>query len=88
VSGLNFPVGRLGIVGALAIALIPLAVGLDAMRQLAFADAAYPFGTPSPEIEVLILIVMAIVFIGLARLTLRVLERLARREGRLSIRWQ
>ena len=40
VSGLNFPVGRLGALGALAIAIIPLAVGLDAMRQLAFA------GTP------------------------------------------
>jgi ABC-2 type transport system permease protein len=88
VSGLNFPVARLGIIGAFAIALIPLAVGLDAMRQLAFADAAYPAGTPSPEVEVLILLVMTLVFITLARLTLRVLERLARREGRLSIRWQ
>jgi hypothetical protein len=37
---------------------------------------------------VLILLVMTLVFITLARLTLRVLERLARREGRLSIRWQ
>ena len=40
VSGLNFPVGRLGLLGALAIATIPLAVGLDAMRQLAFAGSA------------------------------------------------
>jgi ABC-2 type transport system permease protein len=88
VSGLNFPVGRLGLVGALAIALIPLAVGLDAMRQLAFADAAYPVGTPSPEVEALILLVMTVVFIAGARIVLRVLERLARREGRLSIRWQ
>ena len=39
VSGLNFPVGRLGLLGALAIATIPLAVGLDAMRQLAFVGA-------------------------------------------------
>ena len=48
VSGLNFPIARLGILGSVAIALLPLAVGLDAMRQLAFADAAYPLGTPSP----------------------------------------
>ena len=88
VSGLNFPVGRLGIIGALAVALIPLAVGLDAMRQLAFADAAYPVGTPSPEIEALILLAMSVVFLVGARIVLRVLERLARREGRLSIRWQ
>jgi ABC-2 type transport system permease protein len=88
VSGLNFPIARLGIVGSVAIALLPLAVGLDAMRQLAFADAAYPLGTPSPEIEALILVAMTVVFLLLARWSLRVLERLARKEGRLSIRWQ
>ena len=58
VSGLNFPVGRLGLLGALAIATIPLAVGLDAMRQLAFVGTALPFGTPSPEVEALILVAM------------------------------
>ena len=42
VSGLNFPVARLGLLGALAIAIIPLAVGLDAMRQLAFAGVGLP----------------------------------------------
>ncbi|HKG18854.1 MAG TPA: ABC transporter permease [Candidatus Limnocylindrales bacterium] len=88
VSGLNFPVGRLGIVGSLAISLLPLAVGLDAMRQLAFADAAYPLGTPSPDVEAVILLGMTVVFLLIARLTLRILERLARKEGRLSIRWQ
>ena len=31
---------------------------------------------------------MTVVFLLLARWTLRVLERLARKEGRLSIRWQ
>jgi ABC-2 type transport system permease protein len=86
VSGLNFPVGRLGILGALAIATIPLAVGLDAMRQLAFAGSAASFGTPSPEIELLILLVMAAVFLVVARVFLGVIERLARREGRLTSR--
>ena len=88
VSGLNFPIARLGILGSVAIALLPLAVGLDAMRQLAFSDAAYPLGTPSPEIEALILVAMTVVFLLLARWTFRELERLARQEGRLSIRWQ
>lgn len=88
VSGLNFPVGRLGMVGALAIALLPLAVGLDAMRQLAFAGSPYPTGTPPPEVEALILVGMTVGFIALARWTLRRLERMARQEGRLSIRWQ
>ncbi len=88
VSGLNFPVARLGMVGALAIGTIPLAVGLDAMRQLAFAEAEFPVGTPPPEVEVLILVGMTVVFLGIARWALAVLERMARREGRLSIRWQ
>ena len=88
VSGLNFPVARLGLIGALAIATIPLAVGLDAMRQLAFVGADFPVGTPPPEIEALILVAMTVVFLGLARWMLHALERMARREGRLSVRWQ
>lgn len=88
VSGLNFPVASLGMLGALALATIPLAVGLDAMRQLAFVDASFPVGTPPPNVEALILVVMTVVFIGAARIMLRKLERMARREGRLSLRWQ
>jgi ABC-2 type transport system permease protein len=88
VSGLNFPVARLGLIGALALATIPLAVGLDAMRQLAFVGAEFPVGTPSPEVEALILVAMTVVFLVLARWMLRRLERMARREGRLSVRWQ
>jgi ABC-2 type transport system permease protein len=88
VSGLNFPVARLGLLGALAIATIPLAVGLDAIRQLAFPDAAFPVGTPPPAIEAAILVAMTFVFLGAARWMLKSLERRARREGRLSVRWQ
>jgi ABC-2 type transport system permease protein len=88
VSGLNFPVARLGLLGALAIATIPLAVGLDAMRQLAFVTAAFPIGTPPPAVEALILVAMTVVFLGASRWTLATLERMARREGRLSVRWQ
>jgi ABC-2 type transport system permease protein len=87
VSGLNFPVGRLGFIGALAIALIPLAVGLDAMRQLAFVSTG-PTGTPAPWVEALILVAMTIVFIGLARWLLQAMEERARREGRLTVRWR
>jgi ABC-2 type transport system permease protein len=88
VSGLNFPVARLGFIGALALATIPLAVGLDAMRQLAFPDSTYPAGTPPPEVEALILVAMTFVFLVAARWMLRKLERMARQEGRLSVRWQ
>jgi ABC-2 type transport system permease protein len=88
VSGLNFPVGRLGFVGSLAISILPLAVGLDAMRQLAFVDAPGLGGTPPPAVEAAILVVMTVVFIGAARWMLAALERRARRDGRLTSRWQ
>jgi ABC-2 type transport system permease protein len=88
VSGLNFPVARLGLLGALALATIPLAVGLDAMRQLAFVGSDFPIGTPPPEVEALILVAMTFVFLFASRWMLRVLERMARQEGRLSVRWQ
>ena len=87
VSGLNFPVARLGFLGALALALIPLAVGLDAMRQLAFVGTDYPIG-PSPAVEAAILVAMSVIFLLAARWMLLALERRARREGRLSVRWQ
>jgi len=67
VSGLNFPIARLGVLGSVAISLLPLAVGLDAMRQLAFAGAAYRIGTPSPAIEAAILVGMVVVFLVLSR---------------------
>lgn len=88
ISGLNFPVARLGMLGALSVALIPLATGLDAMRQLAFAGAAFPAGTPSPLVEIGILVVMSIASILAARWMLLAMERRARRDGRLSVRWQ
>jgi ABC-2 type transport system permease protein len=88
VSGLNFPVGRLGALGALAIATIPFAVGLDALRQLVFAGQPYITGTPGPEWEALILVAMTVVFTLLARWMIRTIERMARSRGSLSIRWQ
>ena len=85
VSGVNFPVNRLGYLGALAIALIPLAVGLDAMRQLAF-DAPPGTSLLAPQVEAALLVAMVVVFLVFARIMLRVMERMARREGRLSVR--
>jgi ABC-2 type transport system permease protein len=86
VSGLNFPVGRLGALGAIAVSIIPLAVGLDAIRQLAFAASSAHSGSPAPDVEILILAIMTVVFILLARRALGFVEGLARREGRLTLR--
>jgi ABC-2 type transport system permease protein len=88
VSGLNFPVARLGALGMVAIATIPFAVGLDAVRQLVFPDATLLAGTPSPGVEALILAAMTVVFTIGARWCIRTIERMARARGSLSIRWQ
>jgi ABC-2 type transport system permease protein len=86
-GGVNFPLTAIGPIAALAIAVLPLAVGLDAMRQLAFASSntqgVLPVGT-----EIAILAVMGVIFLVAARLALGYLEQLARREGRLTLRWQ
>ncbi len=89
VSGLNFPVAALGRLGALALATIPLATGLDAMRQLAFAGQdRTPPAILSPEVEADPLVLMTVFFLLVARFMLRTLEQRARREGRLTVRWR
>ncbi|MEO6579236.1 MAG: ABC transporter permease [Candidatus Limnocylindria bacterium] len=86
-GGVNFPLRALGPMVGVVMATLPLGVGLDAMRQLAFASAdnrgVLPVGT-----EVIILVVMGVVFLIAARLALGYLETLARREGRLTLKWQ
>ena len=86
VSGLNFPVARLGALGAMAVAIIPLAVGLDAMRQLAFSGSVATAGVLTAGQEALVLVGMTVVFVAIARFSLRKMEWLARNEGRLTLR--
>jgi hypothetical protein len=50
--------------------------------------ATFPIGTPPPAVEALILVAMTVIFLLAARWMLRTLERMARQEGRLSVRWQ
>jgi ABC-2 type transport system permease protein len=86
-GGLYAPVKVLGALAFLSIALLPLAVGLDAIRQLTFTQVP-DIGVLPPETEALILVVMAVVFLLLARVALGYFERKARAEGRLMARWQ
>jgi ABC-2 type transport system permease protein len=85
-SGLHYPVRTLGLGLAAAAALLPLTVGVDALRQVLFGAAArglLPLGW-----EVALLGAQALLFLALARWCLKVLERKARREGRLTVRGQ
>lgn len=82
-SGFYFPVKNLGFWTAAAASVIPLTMGLDAMRQLAFPDGL-SFGFLSVDVEILALLVLSVVFVAAARLLLGYMERLAIREGRLT----
>ena len=84
-SGLNFPVRVLGTGVASAAAVLPLTAGVDALRQILFPAVAQ--GLLPVWVEALILAGLAAVFIALARWLLARLERQARREGRLTVRW-
>jgi ABC-2 type transport system permease protein len=86
-SGFYFPVKALGFYVAAVASIIPATLGLDAMRQLAFPDSAQ-FGFLTVGTELIILSILAITFIVLARFSLGYMEKLGKREGRLTMRWQ
>jgi ABC-2 type transport system permease protein len=89
-SGMNFPLNRLysSIPGVLSVvsAIVPVSFGLDAMRQLLFPGQIQ--GVFSPIIELVMLGLLGVVFMAGAYFMLKYMERLARVEARLSLRWQ
>jgi ABC-2 type transport system permease protein len=82
VSGLYFPVRALGFWVATLASAIPLTLGLDAMRQLMFADGPNNGFLPVPW-ELAILAVLTVVFVTVAWWALERLEEVGRRDGRL-----
>ncbi len=94
-SGFYFPAGGFRSVAGwgpyilAAAAAIPATLGLDAMRQLTTPGAwGGTLWILSVNVELAILVVLAVVFLVLARYCLAYLERLAKREGRLTSRHQ
>lgn len=83
ISGFYFPVKNLGFWIALSASLIPLTLGLDAMRQLVFPSTAQ-FGFLDVRIEILGLFILCVLFLLGARSLLNYMEKLAIREGRLT----
>jgi ABC-2 type transport system permease protein len=80
-SGMYFPVKSLGFWAATVASLIPLTLGLDAMRQLLFPGGANGFLPVLTELG--LLGVFSVLFIAGAWAALRKLESIGRREGRL-----
>ncbi len=83
VSGFYFPVRSLGFWVAASASIVPLTLGMDAMRQLVFASGV-SVGFLPVNIEIMVLVVLSILFLAGARLMLKHMERLAVSEGRLT----
>ena len=89
-SGLNFPLIRLfrtvpGFVCFLS-ALLPISFGLDALRQLLFPGLIE--GVLRERTELGVLALLGVVYITIAHFALIRMERSARVEATLSLRWQ
>ncbi|HBA92215.1 MAG: ABC transporter permease [Bellilinea sp.] len=82
-AGFYFPIKSFNFWVAAAASIIPLTLGLDAMRQLVFPSGP-ALGFLNVRVEIFILSGLAVLFITAARILLRKMERLAIREGRLT----
>lgn len=82
-SGFYFPIKSFAFWISATASIIPLTLGLDAMRQLMFASGP-SLGFLSVQLEVLILMILSVVFLIAAKLMLAHMEKLAIREGRLT----
>ena len=84
-SGFYFPVKSFGFAVALTASILPLTLGVDAMRQLVFASGP-ALGFLSVPVEIGVLIVLSVAFITAAKYWLGRMERLAVQEGTLTDR--
>jgi ABC-2 type transport system permease protein len=87
-TGTYFPIKSLNFWVASAASLIPLTLGLDAMRQLVFASGGASgtaaTGFLSAKIECMALFVLSAIFLVGAHHSLKYMERLAVAEGKLT----
>ena len=82
-SGFYFPIKSFNFWVAAAASLIPLTLGLDAMRQLIFPSGA-TLGFLNVTIEITILSLLCVIFLVGAKFLLDYMEKLAIREGRIT----
>ncbi len=85
VSGFYFPIKSLPVWVAAVASLVPVTLGLDAMRQLLFAGGE-TIGFLPVSIEIALLAVLSVALLFASKWALDYLEMLARREGRLTER--
>lgn len=88
-TGTNFPVAAVfPRAAAVAASIIPLTAGMDAMRQILGFTPNEKLRILSVEAELALLAGLTVVFVLVARVSLRYLERRAREDGKLTVRWQ
>ncbi len=85
-SGFYFPVRALGFYIAIAASIIPLTLGMDAVRQLVFSHLH--FSLFPVQVEIAGLGVLGAGLLYAAAVALDRMERAAKQEGRLTLRWQ
>jgi len=83
VSGFYFPLSSLNFWIALSASIIPLALGMDAMRQLVFPQSAIT-GFLTVRTEIIILTLLSVIFLVSAFVLLARMEKLAIQEGRIT----
>jgi ABC-2 type transport system permease protein len=86
ITGTYFPIRAIGAVGATVVALVPLTLTLDAVRQALFPEtqvALLPYWT-----EVGILLVLGIVLAVGAERALAFMEKLGKTRGSMTLKWQ
>ncbi|HMN13882.1 MAG TPA: ABC transporter permease [Bellilinea sp.] len=83
VSGFYFPVKALNFWVALGASIVPLTLGLDAMRQLVFAGGP-ALGFLTVPVEMAVLAVLSVVFLVASKFLLAKMERLSIQEGRIT----
>ena len=84
-SGFYFPVRTFGPFLAMGASILPLTLGLDAMRQLVFENGA-ALGFLSVPVEIVLLSLLTLFFLTVAAWLLRTIERKAIEEGTLTDR--
>jgi ABC-2 type transport system permease protein len=84
-SGFYFPVKNLGVAISTIASLVPLTLGLDAMRQLVFTSGP-AIGLFSITVELEALAALTVTFVLAAKYWLNRLERVAVQEGSLTDR--
>ena len=85
-SGSFFPIFSVNILFGAIASLIPLTLGIDALRQV-LVVSEYPT-LISWEIETVIMFFYALIALRFSKYTLNFMEKSARESGTLTLKWQ